>query len=132
MGSRTSNYDEMREFVTEKMGLTIGLDQPGAIVCDFPDGSAFEVFKPTDEAHSFFAHPVPGFVVDDVREARAELESRGVEFIGEVHDGVDTSWGTAWSHFRAPGGHTYVLISRPALHPGGSFRGYVDVPRRTA
>ncbi|EOM77678.1 VOC family protein [Rhodococcus rhodnii] len=127
VGSRTSNYDEMRDFVANKLGLTMGLDQENAVVFDFPDGSAFEVFKPTDNEHSFFDHPVPGIIVDDVRAARAELEEKGVEFIGEVHDGVDTSWGTAWSHFTAPDGHTYVLISRPAMHPGKTAREFDEL-----
>ena len=127
VGSRTEHFAEMREFVSETLGLTMTLDQENAAVFGFPDGSAFEVFKPTDSEHSFFDHPVPGIIVDDVYEARRELEAKGVVFIGEVHDGLDTSWGTAWSHFTAPDGHTYVLISRPALHPAASARAFDEM-----
>ncbi|MFW0784887.1 VOC family protein [Gordonia sp. CPCC 206044] len=123
VGSRTTNYQAMRDFAADTLGLTVVQDQQNAVVFAFPDGSALEVFKPGDDDHAFFDHPVAGLIVDDVREARAELEARGVEFIGEVHDGVADSWGSAWSHFRAPDGHVYVLISRPALHPA-------DTPRR--
>ncbi|MEO9327187.1 VOC family protein [Gordonia aurantiaca] len=115
VGSRTSNYQAMRDFAADTLGLKVDREQQNAVVFGLPDGSALEVFKPTDSDHSFFEHPVAGLIVDDVREARAELEAKGVEFIGEVHDGVEDSWGTAWSHFRAPDGHVYVLISRPAL-----------------
>lgn len=127
VGSRTGNFAEMRAFVADKLGLPMGLDQENAVVFDFPDGGAFEIFKPTDNEHSFFDHPVPGIIVDDVHAARRELEAKGVEFIGEVHDGVETSWGTAWSHFVAPDGHTYVLISRPTLHPAATARAFDEL-----
>ncbi|MFX1760604.1 VOC family protein [Rhodococcus sp. As11] len=127
VGSRTSNFEPMREFVADKLGLTVTLEQENAIVFTFADGTAFEVFKPTDTEHSFFDHPVPGFIVDDVYEARAELETRGVHFIGEVHRGVEDSWGTAWSHFRAPDGHVYALISRPAMHPVPTSRHFDEM-----
>ncbi len=127
VGSRTPHFESMRGFLADVVGLPIGLDQPDAVVFDLPDGDAFEVFKPTDTEHSFFEHPVAGLLVDDVREARAELEGHGIEFIGEVHVGVETSWATEWSHFRAPDGHVYVLVSRPAAHPGGSRRAFDEL-----
>ncbi|GII63736.1 hypothetical protein Skr01_38210 [Sphaerisporangium krabiense] len=127
LGSRTDHFEDMRAFLADVVGLPIGLDQPGAVVFDLPDGDAFEVFKPADTEHSFFEHPVAGLLVDDVRAARAELEAHGVAFIGEVHVGVETSWATEWSHFRAPDGHVYVLVSRPAKHPGGGRRHFDEL-----
>ncbi|MGA4688699.1 VOC family protein [Rhodococcus sp. AB351] len=127
VGSRTANFTAMRDFVADKLGLTMTLDQENAVVFAFPDGSAFEVFKPTDDDHSFFEHPVPGLLVDDVREVRAELETKGVEFLGDVHTGVADSWGTAWSHFRAPDGQIYVLISRPQRHPTDTVRAFDEL-----
>lgn len=127
VGSRTSNFEQMREFVADKLGLTMTLDQKNAVVFSFADGTAFEVFKPVDTDHSFFDHPVPGLIVDDVYEVRAELEARGVDFIGEVHKGVEDSWGTAWSHFRAPDGNIYALISRPAMHPANTARRFDEM-----
>ncbi len=127
VGSRTSNFEQMREFVADKLGLTMTVDQKNAVVFSFADGTAFEVFKPVDTDHSFFDHPVPGLIVDDVYEVRAELEDRGVDFIGEVHKGVEDSWGTAWSHFRAPDGNIYALISRPAMHPTNTARRFDEM-----
>lgn len=127
VGSRTPRFDSMRSFLADVVGLPVGLDQPGAVVFDLPDGDAFEVFKPADTEHSFFEHPVAGLLVDDVRAAREELEAHGVAFIGDVHVGVATSWATEWSHFRAPDGHVYVLVSRPAAHPGGSRRAFDEL-----
>lgn len=127
VGSRTQNYQEMREFVSEKLDLEITQEQEGAVVFGFSDGSAFEIFKPHDTAHSFFEHPVPGFIVDDVTQARAELEEQGVSFIGEIHFGNQESWGTAWSHFRAPDGHVYALISRTAPELTTPSRDYEEL-----
>lgn len=127
VGSRTADFTAMREFVADTLGLAMTLDQKNAVVFSFPDGSAFEIFKPTDDDHAFFEHPVPGILVDDVREVRAELESRGVEFIGDVHDGDAQSWGTTWSHLRAPDGQIYVLISRPHHHPTAAVRAFEEL-----
>ncbi len=46
--------------------------------------------------------------MDDVEEARAEMEAAGVEFLGPVQ----RSEGAAWSHFRGPDGNVYEIIAR--------------------
>ena len=75
----------------------------------FPDGAQMEVWRPEDEFHSFFgAGPVVCLRVDDVQEARAEMEAAGVEFLGPVQ----RSDGAAWSHFRGPDGNVYEIIAR--------------------
>lgn len=117
LGSSSPQLDEMTALLSDRLGLQLEREQVGARVFRFPDGSGFEIFKPTDEDHDFFEHPVAGILVDDVREVRAHLEAGGIEFVGEVHDGGADSWATAWSHFRAPDGYLYVLVSRPELEP---------------
>lgn len=117
VGSSSTRLDEMTHLFRDVLGLPVTNEQQDARVFTLPDGSAVEVFKPTDVDHSFFEHPVTGIIVDDVREVRAHMEQAGIEFIGEVHDGVHDSWATAWSHFRAPDGFMYVLVSKPDLIP---------------
>lgn len=117
VGSSSPNLDEMTTLFGDVLGLPVSNEQEDARVFALPDGSAVEVFKPTDLDHNFFEHPVSGIVVDDVREVRAHMECAGIEFIGDVHDGVEDSWATAWSHFRAPDGYMYVLVSKPELRP---------------
>ena len=117
------NYEAMVRLVRDVLGLTVGLDEPYSLVLDAKNGDAFEIFKPDDEAHDVYPHPAIGFLVDDVAEARAEMEAAGIEFIGEVHAGdFPETWGDAWSHFRAPDGFVYCIVSRPTQHPGGSAR----------
>lgn len=117
VGSSSDKLDEMTHLLGTVLGLPIEREQEGARVFRLPDGSGFEIFKPADSAHDFFEHPVAGVLVDDVREVRAHLEAHGIEFVGEIHVGVEDSWATAWSHFRAPDGYLYVLVSRPSLTP---------------
>lgn len=117
VGSSSDRLDEMTHLLAEVLGLPVEREQSAARVFRLPDGSGFEIFKPSDSAHDFFEHPVAGILVDDVREVRAHMESHGIEFVGEVHDGVEDSWATVWSHFRAPDGYLYVLVSRPSLAP---------------
>ncbi len=45
------------------------------------------------------------FQVEDLRAARKELESRGVEFVTDV-DGNESE---AWTYFRGPDGYLYDL-----------------------
>src|SRR5690625_2384534 len=125
LGCRTAHYDKMRNFVADVLDLDIAMEQEDAVVFSFPNGDAFEVFKPTDTEHSHFEHPVVGFLVADVRAAREKLERRGVEFVGEVHRGEPKeNWGAEWSHFYAPDGHLYCLVSRFERHPGGLARNF--------
>ncbi|NLT31622.1 MAG: VOC family protein [Propionibacterium sp.] len=112
VGSSSPHLEEMDAFLRDGLGLKVVREQADARVFGFPDGSAFEIFKPSDSAHDFFEHPVAGILVADVAAARAQLEARGIEFIGEIHQGQDDSWSPQWSHFRAPDGYLYVLVTR--------------------
>ena len=78
--------------------------------------------------NTFMTHPVAGFLVDDIVAARAEMEAKGIEFIGPIEGDTDDY---KWTHFRAPDGFVYELtystvtsihcrvnLSRPnKLHP---------------
>ena len=76
-----------------------------------PSGEAVEVFGPELAGTEQFATgPVVGFEVEDVREAREEMEAKGVRFLGPVHD---RDPGTAWSHFRGPDGNVYEITQIP-------------------
>jgi catechol 2,3-dioxygenase-like lactoylglutathione lyase family enzyme len=127
LGSSSDQLDEMSRMLGELLELPVEAEQAGARVFRLPDGSGFEVFKPTDADHDFFEHPVAGLLVDDVAEVRAHLEAGGITFVGEVHQGVADSWATAWSHFRAPDGYLYVLVQRPSMEPLGDGRPFDEL-----
>jgi hypothetical protein len=110
LGMRTERFDEMREFFLEITGVA-PRDDPGLAVFDLASGDRIEVFDPT-AGESYMDAPLVGFLVEDVAVARAELESRGIEFIGPIRTGA----GSSWSHFRAPDGNVYELTALPG-HP---------------
>jgi hypothetical protein len=70
-----------------------------------PSGQLFELFGPESPYYQLHACPVLAFQVEDVGEARKELESRGVEFVTDV-EGDESE---AWAYFRGPDGYLYEL-----------------------
>ena len=76
-----------------------------------PDGGKVEVFGSDSDVNRYFTTgPVAGFLVDNVQDATAELQSAGVEIVFE--SGVDDS-GNAWVHLRAPDGNIYEFTQDP-------------------
>ncbi len=109
LGLRTSKFEETVKFFNEILNLSIGKEVNGFALLRLPNGDKVEVFGGQDEEHSFFTSaPVVGFLVDDIRQAREEMEAAGVEFIGPIH----TSEHDSWSHFRGPEGNIFELTSR--------------------
>ena len=111
VGTRTADYDAMVSFLRDVFGLTPSLEEEGFAVFPFPNGDKIEVFGTNDEDHRFFTTgPVVGFRVPDVAAAQAEMEAAGIEFLGRPGSSSD---GSAWSHFRAPDGNVYEILSAP-------------------
>jgi catechol 2,3-dioxygenase-like lactoylglutathione lyase family enzyme len=78
-----------------------------------PDGGKVEVFGSDSDVNRYFTTgPVAGFLVDNVQDATAELQSAGVEIV--FGSGVDDS-GNAWVHFRAPDGNIYEFTQDPGV-----------------
>lgn len=111
LGTRTRRFDDTVRFLGETMGLRAVRDEPDFAAFELPNGDTVEVFGPADRDHEHFTTgPVVGFLVDDVREARADLEAAGIPFIGPVHEAGD---GGSWSHFTAPDGNVYEITAPP-------------------
>jgi catechol 2,3-dioxygenase-like lactoylglutathione lyase family enzyme len=109
LGTRTRNFDDTVRFFGDTLGLRAVHEEPDFAVFRLPDGHKVEVFGPGDEEYVHFDKgPVAGFLVDDVREARADLEAAGIAFIGPVHEADD---GGSWSHFRGPDGNVYEVTT---------------------
>ena len=113
LGTRTSNFEAMLHLYRDIMGLPVTHAEPGFVVMELPNGDLVEIFGDDSPHNSFFNHPVAGFLVDDIAAARAEMESQGIEFLGETEVMED---GYAWTHFRAPDGFVYELTYSPK-HP---------------
>jgi hypothetical protein len=113
LGTRTDRFEQMTDFCRNVLGMSQTFIEPGFAIFDLPDGDRLEVFGADRSMNEFMTHPVAGFLVDDIEAARAELEARGIEFIGPIHSDTDDY---KWTHFRAPDGFVYEL-TYSTMHP---------------
>ncbi|HTK22777.1 MAG TPA: VOC family protein [Gaiella sp.] len=112
VGSATKDYEKTVAFFKDTMGLSPFHEQDDLSILRLKSGEWVEVFGPGDPHFGEFdTGPVVEFLVDDLDDARAELESKGVEFLTENH-----GWGDyLWSHFRGPDGFVYGITSGPYM-----------------
>jgi catechol 2,3-dioxygenase-like lactoylglutathione lyase family enzyme len=108
LGTRTSAAEAMVDLFGRVLQIPFHHRDEGFWVFQLPDGSKIEVFGLGSNNEHFTTGPVPGFLVDDVDAATAELRSAGVPIVsGPTHwDGEDDA---AWVHFRAPDGNVYEI-----------------------
>jgi hypothetical protein len=106
LGTRTDRFEQMTDFCRDSLGLSQSSIEPGFAVFTLPNGDLFEVFGDQSPMNTFMTHPVAGFLVDDIKAARAELEAKGIEFLGPIEGDSDDY---KWTHFRAPDGFVYEL-----------------------
>jgi catechol 2,3-dioxygenase-like lactoylglutathione lyase family enzyme len=103
-GTRTPHAEALAGFYGQVLGLPCVLDQQGQWVFRLPDGGAVEVFTEAYPGKEHFVTgPVPGFVVDNLVSAVAELRAAGIELAGDP--------GPAWQQFRGPDGNIYELTA---------------------
>jgi catechol 2,3-dioxygenase-like lactoylglutathione lyase family enzyme len=110
-GVRTANLKSAARFFADVLGFSLIHKGEGLVQFEMPSGQLFEVFDSESRYYQLHACPVLAFQVEDVRAARKELESQGVEFVTDV-DGNESE---AWAYFRGPDGYLYELwqTSRP-------------------
>ena len=117
-GVRTADLNAATRFFRDVLGLSPTHECQGLTQFEMPSGQLFEVFGPENRYHELHACPVLAFQVEDLREARREMELRGVEFITDVCG----SGSEVWTYFRGPDGYLYELWQTPrplkALSPG--------------
>lgn len=112
VGIPTHDYVAMVTFLQEVLGLGVDFREETTAEFSTSEGDQIQVMAPGDVYYDFFTSnasgPVPLFEVDDVHQARRELEEAGAEVIGATAH--DSNW--EWIHFRAPDGNLYELGSR--------------------
>ena len=126
LGTRTAQFDETARFFGDVMGLARIHSEPNFAMFGLPSGSRdyVEVFGSAKgdagfEAEHYTTGPVPGFLVQDLDEARAELAAAGIELLGDI------TWarsrpGYGWFHFRGPDGSVYAMLQgSPEIDPTG-------------
>ena len=120
VGVRTASFDQMTAFVRDVLGLTPSHVDSGWAVFPLDSGEHdyFEIFGLANHDERLLTAasdgPIAAFVIDDLLEARTELEAAGTEIIGDVVWASElfaepSVTGFGWLFFRAPDGNVYVL-----------------------
>ncbi|MCZ7587349.1 MAG: VOC family protein [Gaiella sp.] len=110
VGTATDRFDETVRFFKDTLGLSAFQEHEGLSILRLESGEWVEVFGPSDPHFAEFdSGPVVEFLVDDLDDARAELEGKGVEFLTENHGFGDYRW----THFRGPDGNVYGITTGP-------------------
>jgi predicted enzyme related to lactoylglutathione lyase len=108
----TRDYQAARKFYGDVLGLAFSKQWGSMPACEFETGTVTIAVLQSDAFGVEFqphTHPVE-FHVDDFEAARTELESRGVEFVGDTIDS-----GVCWqAHFRDPDGNALAIHHRYA------------------
>jgi catechol 2,3-dioxygenase-like lactoylglutathione lyase family enzyme len=104
-GVRAGDLQSAERFFADIMGFSLIHESKGLVQFEMPSGQLFEVFGSESRYYQLHTCPVLAFQVEDVRAARKELESRGVEFVTDV-EGNESE---AWAYFRGPDGYLYEL-----------------------
>jgi catechol 2,3-dioxygenase-like lactoylglutathione lyase family enzyme len=112
--SCTSNFDQTVAFFRNVMGLAVTAE--GVPVTDtqftryaqikMPNGVVLEIVEPDQRVRQLYAAPIVSLTVDDVAQARRELEDLKVEFVAPI---FSTKEGWGWTYFRAPDGNVYQI-----------------------
>ena len=110
----TTHFDETVAFFSNVMGLPV--TEEGVPVTDtqftryaqitMPNGVVLEVVEPGEAVRQLYKALIVSITVDDLAQARRELEGRKVEFLTPV---FDTGKGHGWTYFRAPDGNVYQI-----------------------
>ncbi|HKF84638.1 MAG TPA: VOC family protein [Candidatus Limnocylindrales bacterium] len=108
-GTRTDRFDETVAFFRDVIGVPLAQEGREFAWGKLPDTSQLEVFG-LGEHPEFTTGPVPEFLVDDLAGALDELQTAGIEILGDVHLPAGAG-DDGWVHFRAPDGNVYGLTT---------------------
>ncbi len=100
----TSQAEELRAFLRDKLGLPAHDVGDGWLIFDLPEAD-MGCHPAEGEEGKRSGTPSISFYCDDIEATVAELEARGVEFTGDV---VDEGYGLV-TFFKAPGGFDIQL-----------------------
>ena len=121
----TGNFDQSVAFFRDVMGMAV--TEQGVPVTDtqfsryaqfkMPNGIGLEIVEPKPPVAHIYRAPIVSITVDDVAQARRELEGQQIQFSTPV---FDTNEGWGWTYFRAPDGAVYQLQGLYQARDGGA------------
>ena len=111
LGVKTEKFEESNKFFKETLGLENVHFEPGFATYLLPNGDKIEIYgddDPNKASHEHFVTgPVAGFEVDDIETIRADMEGKGIEFVGPIYN--SKTGNSRWSHFKGPDGNIYEI-----------------------
>jgi len=110
----TDNFEDTVAFFRDVMGLAVRSEGVPTTDKQFtrfaqiemPNGVVLEIVEPEAAFRTLYAVPVMCITVDDVAQARQEMEDQRVEFVAPIFT-TEAGWG--WTYFRAPDGHVHQI-----------------------
>jgi predicted enzyme related to lactoylglutathione lyase len=109
VGTRTPYFDNTVTFFRDVLKLPLSVHSPQFAEFKLAGGERLGIVGAKLPETDFMRGPMMEFVVADVEKARSQLESVGVQFIGEIHG--NPASGLTWTEFWGPDGHPYGLTS---------------------
>ena len=107
LGVKTPHFDTMTALF-KVMGLETYHEDGLSSRFRLANQTEVHVYSSADPDHDFFGSgPVVGFLVDDLENAKTEMEAAGVTFVGPVQRSETHSW----NHFYGPDGNVYELMA---------------------
>jgi predicted enzyme related to lactoylglutathione lyase len=115
VGTRTPYFDNAITFFRDVLKLPLTMQFPQFAEFTLAGGERLGIAGSKLAETAFMKGPMMEFVVTDVDEARSQLQSVGVQFIGDIHR--DAATGLAWTEFWGPDGYPYGLTSPVSVPP---------------
>lgn len=109
VGTRTPYFDNTVTFFRDVLKLPLTMQSPQFAEFTLAGGERLGIVGSKLAETAFMKGPMMEFIVTDVDEARFQLQSVGVQFIGDIHR--DAKTGLAWTEFWGPDGYPYGLTS---------------------
>lgn len=110
----TTHFDDTVAFFRDGLGLPITAE--GIPITDvqfkrytqiaLPAGGVLEIVEPHAEVQQLYTAPIVSLTVEDLLQARRELEAQQIVFVSAI---FHTNDGYGWTYFRAPDGNIYQL-----------------------
>ena len=116
-GAPTETFASTLDFFENVLGLHLArrMEKIDFAMFRLPSGQVFEIFGPKSKEHNFMKTPAIAFAVEDIEEAREELEGKGIHFVTEIE--TTPSGKNAWTYFVGPDGFLYELWQKEQVKP---------------
>jgi hypothetical protein len=115
VGTRTPHFDNTVTFFRDVLKLPLTMQVQQFAEFTLAGGERLGIVGSKLAETAFMKGPMMEFVVMDVDQARSQLQSVGVQFIGDIHR--NTATGLAWTEFWGPDGYPYGLTSAVSVPP---------------